>query len=176
MKIANASSLENHVRISVNIGESSEFRNFLALSRDSYPMGLGRLVALSLHVLISNRRHFSRFELDRAVQWPADRKLTFAEVLESVGWAKPRANSNSLVELTLPADLLPRKPLKERAKFRAVRIRNEDGQFASREEVTEEVLMWKNQEVILIDVDGYVQLDLDSVSQPMKKSTIRRKR
>lgn len=176
MKIANVGSLENHVRISVTIGESEEFRNFLAIARDSYPMGLGRLVAVALHVLVANRRHFSRFELDRVVQWPADRKLKFSEVLEAVGWAKSRVNSNSLVELTLPQELVPRKPLKERAKFRAVRIRNEDGQFASREQVSEQVLMWKNREVILIDVDGYVQFDLDSVSQPMKKSTIRRKR
>lgn len=176
MKIADVSSLNNHVRISVTIGESSEFRNYLAVSRDSYPMGLGRLVAVALHILVSNRRYFSRFELDRVVQWPADRKLTFGEVLESVGWARQRPNSNTLLELTLPTDLVPRKPLKERAKFRAVRIRNDDGQFASREQVAEEVLMWKNREVILIDVDGYVQLDLDSVSQPQKKSTIRRKR
>lgn len=168
--------MENHVRISVNIGESQEFRNFLAVSRDSYPMGLGRLVALCLSVLTSNRRHFSRFELDRAVQWPADRKLAFAEVLEAVGWAKPRANSATLVELTLPSEMVPRKPFKERAKFRAVRLRNEDGQFASRSEVEQQVLMWKNREIILIDMDGYRQLDLDSVSQPMKKSTIRKKR
>lgn len=175
MKIADANAKIDHVRVSRTIGESQDFRNYLALSRDSYPMGLGRLVALGLQVLILGRHHFSRFELDRIVQWPADRKLLFADVLESVGWARPRTNSGTLVELTLPSDLVPRKPHKERAKFRAVRLRNDDGQFASREEVEAEILMWKNREVVLIDMDGNRRTEIDSVSQPKKKSTMRRK-
>lgn len=175
MKIANANAKDVHVKISVTIGESADFRNFLALSRDSYPMGLGRLTAICLHVLLTGRREFSRFELDRTVQWPADRKLTFSEVLESVGWARPRPGSRTLIELTLPQELVPRKPLKERAKFRAVRIRTDEGKFASREQIEREVLMWKNREIVLIDVDGYAHFDLNSVSNPAKKSTIKKR-
>jgi len=175
LKIASASAKDHHVKISVTISESVDFRNFLALSRDSYPMGLGRLTAICLHVLVADRRHFSRFELDRAVQWPADRKLTFSEVLEAVGWAKARPNSRTLIELTLPQELIPRKPLKERARFRAVRMRTDEGKFASREQIEREVLMWKNREVVLIDMDGYAHFDLNSVSTPAKKSTIRKR-
>lgn len=177
MKVAKASANEKHVRVSVTISQSVDFRNYLATSRDSYPMGLGRLVALGLHCLAADRHHFSRFELDRIVQWPADRKLSFYEVLEMIGWARPRANSRTLVELALPEEFVPRKPLKEKAVFRRLRLRNEDGQFASREEVREEILMYKNRRIILIDMDGREHDALESVTKPVKKSDhIRRTR
>jgi hypothetical protein len=174
LKVSNNNVKSDHVKVSLTIIESDAFKKYLALSRDSYPMGLGRLVALCLQVLHLDRYYFSRFEMDRLVQWPADRNLGFGEVLEAIGWAEQRPNSRTLLELTLPGDILPRRPLKRRAAFRAVRLRGDDGQFVSRSEV--ENLVYRDRPVILLDVDGRRAVDLNSFSTPEKKSNYKRRK
>ena len=164
------------VQISASIVDSHDFRNYLAVSRDSFPMGLGRIVALCLHALAVGRTHLTSFEIDRAGQWPADRKLTFAETLKTVGWAKDRANSRTLVELTLPQEILPRRPFKERASLRRERFRDTDGKFASREVIEAEIFRWKNLNVILIDMDGLPRHELQSIEGPIKPSNVRRRK
>lgn len=161
MKTANRATREAHVMITPDVAQSAEFKNYLAVSRDSYPMGLGRLVAIAMHELVIGRRQFSRYEMDRIVQWPADRKLDFAQTLEVVGWA--RAVTNTLYVLELPPAIRPRKPYRDKPQYREIGIRNEKGQVVSKEEHEKILMSRSGVKVLTVDMDGVARTELDSV-------------
>lgn len=177
MKIAGRSTRDEHVRISRDIAEDEAFRRYLAMSRDSYPMGIGRIVAICVHVLQYERRIYSRFELDRAVQWPADRSLSFGAVLEAVGWAKSR--SATMWELDLPPLISPRKPYQEQATFRSsIHGRDSDGTFMAKAEVESRLMTKQGRPVVLITMDGMPRDGIESLinSTNEKPITLRRAR
>lgn len=171
MKVANRATRENHVHVSVDATQSVEFRQYLALSRDSYPMGLGRIVAVCLHVLAVGRRQFSSYELDRIVQWPADRPLGFAATLETIGWA--RALSRTVYLLELPPTFIPRVPYRDRT--REVGIRDTDGRMISHEQHEKILLTQSGIQVLTVDMDGVARVELDSIKVEPKQAKARRR-
>lgn len=176
MLLSKANAKENYVKITSDFGESEAFKRYLAISKDAFVLGVGRLVAVSLQVLAVSRTHFTRFELDRATQWPADRKYGFGETLEMVGWARPYNGGKTYLELLLPEGLAPRRPHREKGGFQSMKPRDAQNRFVSAASLASEILTYKKKKVLLIDIDGELVYDLDSVTKPQKPSNLVRRR
>jgi len=159
MKTADRRVKHDHVRISFEITQAEDFRQYLGVSRDSFVLGVGRIAVLCLDVLRCKKTYYSTFELDRVVQWPADRRLTFAQVLVQVGWAVPE--TNSIVRLELPDHFIPRRPYRERAALVEASPKGDDGKFISKADVERKIQTRTGSPVVLVDMDGYSVENLD---------------